>query len=107
MKPIFAALFGAIGACIVALPVTAQDRSGSPSVPGSGTDIGPRTGAGAGELSDPARRVVPETERSRSLDMQRRDSPMTRDPRLGPGVGSGTSSGGTREPGTGSSGSRR
>ena len=107
MKRIFAALFGAIGAFVVALPVTAQDRSGSPSVPGSATDIGPRTGAGSGELSDPARRVVPETERSRSFDLQRRDSPMTSDPRLGPGVGSGTSSGGTSERGAGSSGSRR
>jgi hypothetical protein len=98
----------ALGVALFAAPALAQDRNGTmpsttpgsaPSTPGGTSDHG----VGAGGIGDPGARVRSETERSRSFDRQRDASPMTSDPRLGPGSspGSGSSSGSGNGSGSG------
>lgn len=102
----------ALGLVLLTAPAVAQNSSGTapgaaPGITpgtgaGTGSESGPATGAGRDGIDDPGTRVRSETERSRSFDRQRGTTPMTNDPRLGPGTGTGSPSGGIGGAGTGS-----
>ena len=102
-------LAAALGTLLMSFPAPAQERSGTLPDRGRAPEIERDTTPGTRTLGEPGERVRPDRDRSRTFDRQRDASPMTSDPRLGPGGVSGPTnrspgSGGSTGTGTGTSG---